>query len=313
MTKEEIKQYIKENQICIVTNSTLQYGSLFCESIKHYIEYCSPENFLIIPGRKNGQFYYGLNAFIEMITILLNHNMKYAIYIDEDCFVTDFEALIEEFKKFKENNSYCIAGLQDGGVICHRNHSRILVNTFLSFWNIDLISKYKKDYVSKVNKQYSYTEFINELKNNDLYTIMNEFAEKQIEKSKLYRETNYGQNGVPHCDIVKNDPDNPIEPHQVPYSYCDDTNDTNFESYYILEEGIILATQKPLYYLNANDFYSKEETKLDNSGMTSIILSSDSNKIIAYHTWFSRAYNPFIDNPLINKHTNRINKVIKNI
>lgn len=29
MTKEEIKQYIKENQICIVTNSTLQYGSLF--------------------------------------------------------------------------------------------------------------------------------------------------------------------------------------------------------------------------------------------------------------------------------------------
>ena len=83
---------------------------------------------------------------------------------------------------------------------------------------------------------------------------MNEFAEKQIEKSKLYRETNYGQNGVPYCDIVKNNPDNPIERHQVPYSYCDDTNDTNFEPYYVLEERIILATQKPLYYLNANDF-----------------------------------------------------------
>ena len=59
--------------------------------------------------------------------------------------------------------------------------------------------------------------------------------------------------------------------------------------------------------------YSKEETKLDNSEMTSMILSLDSNKIIAYHTWFSRAYSPFINNPLINKHTNRINKVIKNI
>lgn len=246
-----------------------------------------------------------------MITILLNHQIKYAIYIDEDCFVTDFETLIKEFEKFKDSNC-CLAGPQDGGVLCHRNHSHFLVNTFLSFWNIDLIAQNKRSYIEKVNHQYNYKEFIDELKKSDLFNIMNNKAEEQIKKSENYRKENYNQE-VPYCDIVRNDPRNPIEPHQIPYSYSDFGTKQNFEPYYILEEGIILATNSPIYYLNANDFYDKNETKLDNSGMTSILMDSN-NKIFAFHTWFSRAYNPFIkDNELVKYHTERINKIIKNI
>jgi len=32
-----------------------------------------------------------------------------------------------------------MSGIPDGGILCHRNHSRLMVNTFLSFWNIKLL------------------------------------------------------------------------------------------------------------------------------------------------------------------------------
>jgi hypothetical protein len=69
---------------------------------------------------------------------LSNKNFDYVIYIDEDCFITDFYSLVNEFMNFTESGCV-LAGPQDGGVFCHRNHSRLMINTFLSFWNIKLL------------------------------------------------------------------------------------------------------------------------------------------------------------------------------
>ena len=96
MTTEEIKKYIIDNKICIVTNSTLQPSSLFLPSLKTYINYIPNQNFYIIPGLINiNQVNYGLSAFIDMLTyMLLSNNFDYVIYLDEDVFINDFPLLI---------------------------------------------------------------------------------------------------------------------------------------------------------------------------------------------------------------------------
>ena len=51
---------------------------------------------------------------------------------------------------------------------------------------------------------------------------------------------------------------------------------------------------------------------MDNSGITTVLLN-DKNEPYAYHTWFARYYKPFLNDPIIKKHTERINSVIKNL
>lgn len=322
MEKSEIKKWLEENKVCIVTNSiTTLPGSLFLHSVKTYIDYIPENNFMVIPGiYDNGKPKYGLTAYIEMINVLTsnqyNNVFDYAIYIDEDCFIKRFDLLIEEFKKFISGN-YCLAGLPDGGMICHRNCSRILVNTFLSFWNIKSIrenhSSFANAYhaLSSTDKSYkAFMEKLNKVDNGDFYKEIDNASKEILKKCTTYRIKNF-KHDPPHANVVRDDPSNPWDQHQVPYSYR--TVDNNMEPYYLIEESIVLSTKLPIYYLYGSDLYTNEETNMDNSGITTVIMS-EQNEHIAYHTWFARYYKPFSTNiEEVKKHVNRINSVMTNI
>jgi len=319
VSKTQIVEWVKENKICFVTNSKTQYpASLFLSSLKTYIDYIPKNSFMIIPGADNAKAHYGLSAFADMINILLSTPAQcafdYVIYIDEDCFINDFPALMNEFAKFKEGN-YCLAGMPDGGMICHRNKSRILVNTFLSFWNIKAIREnmptFSNNFGVLVNLQKPYKLFIEKLKDfndGEFYDIINNSSNDIIKKCQNYREKHF-KSEPPHATVVKDDPTNFSEPHQTPYSFEYDA-ETNAEPYYSLEEAIVFATMMPIYYLFGVDLYRNEIVEYDNSGITTVILGENEEEI-AYHTWFARYYQPLThSNDIIKYHTNRINSII---
>lgn len=267
--------------------------------------------------------------------MLVTNHFDYVIYIDEDCFITDFENLINEFKNFIDSNC-CLAGIQDGGVLCHRNHSHIMVNTFLSFWNIkmlkdsnitfDSIFTYIKENITDDNKKENlYINFKETLKSNnkELYDFMYTSAELRVNDIKHFRETHCSleNHETPYCNKVRNDEDNKVEQYQIPYSNDDIAAVNNFEPYYILEQTLVLKTGKPIYYLFASDLYDDEyiedNKKFDLSGLTSAVYYGKSeneksdHKLIAVHTWFSRAYTKWPTTMVQLEHTKRINSIIK--
>lgn len=329
-TCKKLKIWLSQNKVCFVTNSIAMPSNLLLPSLKTYIDYIPIHNFWLIPGIKNNEPFYGLNAFIEMLAYMLNSNSNfdYIIYIDEDCFINDFEELINEFKLFKLSNC-CIAGIQDGGVLCHRNHSKFLVNTFLSFWNISLLKNKNitiNDIITYIRENIKdeniYKNFISKLKetNNDLYKFMDSRSNKMIKSVKEFREYLNPENPEPpYCDIVRNDKNNPIEPNQIPYSVDNDNVESNFEPYYILEQALIMLTNKPIYYLFSTDLYNENEIKngetYDLSGLSSAVYSNveklTEHKLIAVHTWYSRAYTKWPTLPIQLTQTKRINTIIK--
>lgn len=328
-TMKKLKIWLSQNKVCFVTNSISMPSNLLLPSLKTYIDYIPIHNFWIIPGIRNNEPFYGLNAFIEMLVYMLNtNNFDYVIYIDEDCFINDFEALVEEFKLFKSSNC-CMAGIQDGGVLCHRNHSKIMVNTFLSFWNINLIRNknitinHLLDYIkTKIKDEIIFESFITRLKesNEVLYNFINTRADKMIMEIKKFRKYLNPENSEPpYCDIVRNDPNNPIEPNQTPYTFDDDKAKENFEPYYVLEQALIELTGNPIYYLFATDLYNENDIKTgetyDLSGLTSAVYTNveklSDHKLIAVHTWYSRAYTKWPTIPIQLSQTKRINTIIK--
>ena len=190
------KVWLANNKVCFVTNSIGMPSSLFIASLKTYIDYIPIQNFWMIPGIRDNAPFYGLNAFVYMLDYMLQANRyDYVIYIDEDCFIADFNELIDEFKEFV-NGEYCLAGSPDGGVMCHRNHSKMMINTFLSFWNIKLLREknitYNKQY-GNINKNqqilitgYDVYNTIGNLVFGDKYRLIkNKSEEYESPKSKL--------------------------------------------------------------------------------------------------------------------------------
>lgn len=289
----------------------------------------------MIPGIKDNKPFYGLDAFLNMLNYMMsNKYFDYVIYIDEDVFINNFEYLIKEFENFIQSGC-CLAGPQDGGVFCHRNHSRFMINTFLSFWNIKLLRDKNISfdniitYISnefKNNPDTLYKEFINKLINNndkDLYKYMNGESMKMISSVRQFRESrvNLPDYETPYCKIVRDDSDNKIEPHQIPYTWKDD-EDANFEPYYILEQALVILSDTPIYYMFAFDLYDSDYIKqgctFDTSGLTSAIFYNENknefydHELIAVHTWFSRGYTKWPTTQQQLKHTKRINSIVRN-
>jgi len=313
LTDVQVRNWFIRNRVCVVTNASMRPGSLFVASLRKYIDYVPTHNFWCIPGQQtNGRSFYGKEALVFMLEELLSDKrFNYVIYIDEDCFISDFRLLLSDFEIFMEDGA-CLGGIQDGGTICHRNHSALLVNTFLSYWNLKALRAADFQQRYRTNSMMSYGEFRDFVVKNDSTIGLWERANAQIERARAYREANFPDGKVPYCTTVENDPSNPCEPHQVPYSHDDERAVNNFEPYYQVEEEMIRITGKHLYYLNSADLYTTEETELDNSGMTSVVMTTDGKKF-AYHTWFSRAYDAFSQHPVCKTHTERINKIVKNI
>ena len=336
MDVTKIKTYLASNKVCFVTNSLAMPSTLLVSSLKTYIEYIPIQNFWLIPGIRDNKPFYGIDAFLLMLNYFLsNKNFDYVIYIDEDCFITDFYSLVNEFMNFTESGCV-LAGPQDGGVFCHRNHSRLMINTFLSFWNIKLLRDKKITfdniigYISnefKNNSNTLYKDFMQKLIiNNDklLFTYMNEKSMNMINDVKTFRESKVDlpNHETPYCKIVRDDPNNKIEPHQIPYTWDDDVAEINFEPYYIIEQALVILSDSPIYYLFGTDLYDSDYIKrnvtFDTSGLTSAIFSYKPDnefydrKMIAVHTWFSRAYTKWPQTEEQLNHTKRINSIIKN-
>ena len=272
---------------------------------------------------------YGLDVFDEItrrsFQDVIWKQFDYVVYIDDDCFVTDFPKLMQMLEDFM-NSDACFAGPQDGGVFCHRNHSHIMINTFLSFWNTKMLRELTSfdtvfDYIQKIYRdEHPFTKFkaiaTDNMKDDDFWTQLELTALETINVMKEWRQNNWPLNAnkqawSPYANVVTDDPNNPVEPHQIPYSYKNETQ--NFEPYYLIEQAWLLGTKRPAMYFNATDLYNPNENPasadIDNSGLTSAVMDANMN-IVAVHTWFSRMYSKFPLNQQMLEHTIRINKII---
>ena len=81
---------------------------------------------------------------IDSIRLLFGRTPKldidYLVCFDEDFILTDFN-IIKELIKFMEHNDIDIAGVRDGGIITHREHHPLCLNTFFNVINYRKISE----------------------------------------------------------------------------------------------------------------------------------------------------------------------------
>lgn len=336
-TDEDIKLWLTKNKVLFVTNSMMLPGSVYVASLKTYLDKIPIHNLYMIPGIVNGTPYYGVQAFMLMLNnCFMNQHpvskFDYIIYIDEDCFITDFRGMLEEFADFIKDDEYCLAGPQDGGVICHRNHRHNLINTFISFWNVKLMKESGTlnefaDICKKFsNQKTGYSEFVKVMESSEelksVLERMNSEADQMLDISDEFRTNVFGKKKEsPYAETVRNDKSNEVEPNQKPYT-CEDPYGRkhlgNFEPYYLLEEALIVFTKRPIKYLFAADYYSAARTDedTDNSGLTTQVIHFRRNgkkvelDTFAIHTWFARAYTKWPVMPVQKVHTDRINKVI---
>lgn len=315
ISSEDIRKYFLSEKVCFVTNGNTTPGSLLWKSMKTWID-LTDTNVLVIPGQTpDDRPFYGRVAFMYMLDVCLKKGYDYIIYLDEDFFLdiknNGENALYDYFRRFADGDEYCIAGMPDGGMVCHRNHNRVMVNTFVSFWNLKLIRQAKPDLdflgVRLLGVKVPFDDFI---KNNpELYRSMLELSSNMIIEGKLYREVVFKADEdyeSPYCATVRNDPNNSIEPNQIPYSSKMDS----FEPYYSVQQAICQLTQKPIMYMLGVDAYFPKSLEKENfgdqSGITTAMIDADGEPW-GYHTWFARGWgkNKF--------HTNRIESVFASI
>lgn len=289
------------------TNSKCERNSLLWKSLPTWLDLVD-ENLMLIPGEMQGRPFYGLNAFMYMLYKAMQMKVDYIIYFDEDAFLLpNSEDEIEKLFKDFVDSGCIVAGLQDGGSFCHRNHNTYLVNTFFSFWNVK--EMIQSGIYRKVSFETDLNTYFSHLGKTPFYRFMNsipkdllnnmETASSNARSNAKKRNTEltkkyFDGKEFPYATIVRNDPKNPVEPHQVPYSYKLD----DFEPYYVLLEYLVDRFKKPIYYIPCSDFPdmiadpeidSKYDTPV--SGITSAVYSSNESKNpIILHTWFSRAY-----------------------
>lgn len=293
------------------TNSVSEVNSLIWKSLPLWVDY-TDDNLLFIPGRiNNNQPFYGLNAFVYMIDAAIKRGYDYIIYFDEDAFlVPGSEKQLEELFNDFVKSDCVIAGCPDGGSFCHRTHNNLLINTFFSFWNIKALKTRGNPvtvFLESINNNPSFAKFKSSV-DPQLLLSMNIASKEALKFSKEKNKelsSVYPKKEFPYCDIVRNDPNNFSEPHQVPYSCRED----DFEPYYILLEFLIKYTNKGIYYFKCSDYNDGSPVDVNNinemDGITSAVYDVTGKKLIMLHTWFSRDYT----RPLGSRHRDRIRNV----
>jgi hypothetical protein len=90
-------------------------------------------------GVDGSNHFYGFQFFNYMMTDP-RFDCDWIIYIDEDCIITDKEALLDLLNYQIENNIHC-SGVPDGGVISHRFHNPISIIAFFAIINVGELRK----------------------------------------------------------------------------------------------------------------------------------------------------------------------------
>jgi len=130
-----LETQISTDKIAIICNS--QFSDLYQESLSFYKDLEFDK--IVVNG--NNKFY-SINFLIHVIETYSKYD--WAIFIDEDCFITNKEAMLDLLKYQIENN-IDFSGPPDGGVISHRFHNPVSINTFFTIINLKRIrSVYNK-------------------------------------------------------------------------------------------------------------------------------------------------------------------------
>lgn len=108
-------------------------------------------------GLNGSNGFYGINCLNYIMTDKLFNNVDWVIYIDEDCFITNKNAMLELLYFQIENNIHC-SGMPDGGVVRHRQHNPISINAFFTILHL---SELKKKYNSDVMLSMKYNTDLN--------------------------------------------------------------------------------------------------------------------------------------------------------
>lgn len=132
-----VARYFREKRVGLFTNSA--HAELFAMSSSLYRDICRP---IVIPGRTwKGKGFYGYACFDRVLgSRLLRRRFDYLVYIDEDCFLADAEALLGLVNYFVEND-YGFCGMPDGGVCPIRSHNPVAINPFFSIFNLRQVGR----------------------------------------------------------------------------------------------------------------------------------------------------------------------------
>lgn len=335
MTKSDIKKWIKDNKVLFVTNPISKEDKLFKASSSTYIDYIPDGNIFIVEGTQNGKNIYNLHVFHTIIKKTFKKDdlfstFDYLIYFDEDLFITDFETLIGEFKRFMSKD-LTFVGPPDGGAYCHRNHHHNMINTFISFWNLKLIrDTVDLDELNRLVDKYSgkkwykfkqgYGLFVNDVLSSYetklLFFSLNHNADKCFQELEKYRFKTFKSKYSPYALYVRDDPTAHYLRHQQPYTFLDvfgKTLSKNEEPYYALQQALLLTSKKLHGFLYATDFYnpdlSPNDELTDNTGCSSVVMD-ENFKPFAVHTWYSCFYDQHSKHPFDIRQYNRINRII---
>lgn len=104
--------------------------------------------------------FYGFPFFDYMVTDSKFKDIDWIIYLDEDCFVSDKQALIDLLEYQIKNNIHC-SGVPDGGVISHRFHNPVSIIAFFMILNVGAFRDiYNSEQVTKMRYGKDLDKFI---------------------------------------------------------------------------------------------------------------------------------------------------------
>ena len=250
MLDEKIN-YLNKMKVGFVTN--FHNYELLSLSVSLYRDLANGK-IIMIDGSKG---FYGYHVFNQILSNnLIQNEYDYLVYIDEDAFISNIDELFDTIKFFIENN-YGFCGMPDGGVISHRFHNPVSINTFFTIFNLKEIKKiYTKD--CAINCQYEpslekYTPY---------HLIKKEIPNKEDNRVQVVINEGY-------------------KPYDIIYD--------NFEPYYRIFFYLLKNELKP-YYLNGDD-----SSEIDGDGATTKLYGIN-NKPFCYHTWFARQFETYHNN-----------------
>ena len=140
-------------KFAIISNS--QHIDLYEESKSFYSDLDYP--LIRVPG--NNGFY----SFKFINNLILNEEKypyEWVALIDEDCFITDTEAMMS-LVKYQMDNGYHMSGMPDGGLIPLREFNPVGINTFFTVLDLNSIRrKYNESEVKRTKYKRELDKFI---------------------------------------------------------------------------------------------------------------------------------------------------------
>lgn len=334
----KILEFAEKHNICFVSNGWedelfLKMASFFGEDFNALKEQNRFEYFIgqflssYSDDRENYQslnLFYGKKLFEHLMTSgYFLKKFKIIIYLDEDCFIYDWDKLFTLIEDFELSKASLLAPL-DGGTVCHRMQcNEIMPNTFLfAFKTEDVLSI--RDKVASLEDSLSKYKTCKKFCDSDWYkyqkvqaSIMAEWSRKaRAGKENLYAKLVYmhDTSSFPYTKkLVINDKDVPysvLKPEMTRFNNLSihnyDTVET--EPYYQLFY-LLMSSGLKLMYIPITDLYKDKDGSVvdDYGGVCSQLFSNVSlDSDFCVHTWISRIY---INDAKFRDNYIRINKI----